>query len=80
VRAVARLLDGFSAMGREPRLLATGVREPGSAEFRLTIYGHAGRELPPAVLLASLVEFRTWIEQSANPALPAAGSGQLRVV
>ena len=50
-------------MGSTPRYLATGIREPGSAEFRITIYGNAARELPPAVLLASLSEFRAWIAQ-----------------
>lgn len=50
-------------MGGPPRLMATGIREPGSAEFRLTIYGNPGRELPPAELIASLAEFRAWIAQ-----------------
>jgi hypothetical protein len=57
-------------MGSSPRLIATGVREPGSAEFRITIYGNAGRELPPAELIASLAEFRAWI---ARGQLAAAG-------
>jgi hypothetical protein len=71
---------GACAMGNEPRLLATGIREPGSVEFRLTIYGHAGRELPPAMLLASLLEFRGWIEQSRSAGGAPAAAGPLRVV
>jgi len=50
-------------MNRYGRLVAIGIREAGGAEFRLTIYGHAGRELPPAVLIATLTEFRAWIGQ-----------------
>ncbi len=59
-------------MVSHPRLLATGVREPGSAEFRLTIYGNTDRELPPAVLIASLTEFRAWIAQGQGNAARAA--------
>lgn len=68
-------------MGGSPRLLATGVREPGCAEFRLTIYGSTDRELPPAVLIASLTEFRTWIAQgqlAAGAASLAPGNGPIR--
>ena len=57
-----------------PRLLATGIREPGSPEFRLTIYGHAARELPPAVLMASLTDFREWIAQAQGSAASPAPS------
>jgi len=63
-------------MGSNPRLLATGIREPGCTEFRLTIYGDAARELPPAVLIASLTEFRAWIahaQGSVGSTLPAPG-------
>ena len=65
-------------MGGSSRLVATGIREPGSAEFRLTIYGNADRELPPAELIASLAEFRAWIAQgqlaAASSAAPSEGS------
>jgi hypothetical protein len=59
-----------------PRLMATGYREAGCVEFRLTIYGNSGRELPPAALIASLLEFRLWIAQAQDPsrgAPPASG-------
>ena len=57
------------------RLVATGIREPGCTEFRLTIYGDAARELPPAILIASLLEFRAWLEQSQAAAAPDALGG-----
>jgi hypothetical protein len=63
-------------MGSTARLVMMGVREPGCAEFRLTVYGNAGRQLPPAVLIASLVEFRTWLLRGQSPATPASASPQ----
>ncbi len=59
------------------RLMATGYREAGCVEFRLTIYGNSGRELPPAELIASLLEFRTWISQAQDlaRAAPSASDG-----
>jgi len=51
-------------MGSTGRLIMTGVREAGCTEFRFTVYGNADRRLPPAVLLASLLEFRSWLTQA----------------
>jgi hypothetical protein len=62
-------------MNSNARLVATGIREPGCTEFRLTIYGNAGRELPPAVLIASLTEFRSWIGQMQGSCDTTVSSG-----
>ena len=55
-------------MGSAGRLIMTGVREAGCTEFRFTVYGNADRRLPPAVLIASLTEFKSWLTrgQSSN--------------
>ena len=58
-------------MVSRPRLVATGYREAVCVEFRLTIYGNSGRELPPAELIASLLEFRMWIAQAQDVARAA---------
>jgi hypothetical protein len=53
-------------MGSSARLVVMGVREPGASDFRITVYGNSGRQLPPAVLIASLTEFREWILQTQS--------------
>ncbi|MFI5399712.1 MAG: hypothetical protein ACHQZQ_01500 [SAR324 cluster bacterium] len=57
-------------------MVVTGIREHGCTEFRITVYGGAGRELPPAVLIVSLTDFRAWIAQTQGAGdPPARGSG-----
>jgi len=67
---------GAARMNGHARLFVTGIREAGCTEFRITVYGAIGRELPPAVLIASLADFRAWIGRTqGTPDAPARRGG-----
>jgi len=52
--------------GSMKRLLVTGIRQSGSSEFQLKVYGRAENRFPPAEVQMSLPEFRRWVSHNGQ--------------
>lgn len=59
------------------RMMMTGTRKSGEADFEFTIYGNAASQFPPLIMKMSLIEMQEWLrEMRATP--PASGNTKRR--
>lgn len=59
------------------RMMMTGTRKSGEADFEFTIYGNAASQFPPLIMKMSLIEMQEWLrEMRTTP--PASGNRDRR--